>query len=316
MQYIFRTYEELSDFCCPFDSNLAKGITDEDLFYLLQYIERFYRQRLDQISDSLGVKRTNTLILSSSSSYLGRCHTDKSTIELDVALICFPPIVLTEVIIHELTHYAYPHHKKSFFDAMEKNVKKLGLEHILYGRDNIRGNSSRKYPTSIEKWYTYFDEYKRHGIHKYFRVGKEISVSFLETQLCSGIQENLEKAIRDNHDEQLVKLCNAINASIMAGINSSGEYNYYNKSREWHELVNTIYKYILPLWVDGNVYRTFSIRYHYGWYLIQTRRFKLAYEVMNQCLDSLKQLIQMDKKYNCYLSGVLKGIDEAKRFLH
>ena len=114
---------------------------------------------------------------------------------------------------------------------MEKNVKKLGLEHMLYGRDNIRGNSSRKYPTSIEKWYTYFDEYKRHG-------------------------------------------------------------------------------------VDRNVYRTFSIRYYYGWYLIQTRRFKLAYEVMNQCLDSLKQLIQTDKKYNCYLSGVLKGIDEAKRLLH
>ena len=73
-------------------------------------------------------------------------------------------------------------------------MKKLGLEHMLYGRDNIRGNSSRKCPTSIEKWYTYFDEYKRHGIHKNFKVGKEISVSFLETQLCSEIQENLKKS--------------------------------------------------------------------------------------------------------------------------
>ena len=46
MKHIFQAYEELSDFCFPFEKNLAKGLTEEERFYLLLNIEKFYRKDL------------------------------------------------------------------------------------------------------------------------------------------------------------------------------------------------------------------------------------------------------------------------------
>ena len=217
MKHIFQTYEELSDFCFPFEKNLAKGLTEEERFYLLLNIEKFYRKRLDILSESLKIPRTNTLIISNSS-YLGQCHTDQSTIELDVSLICFHPIVLTEVIIHELTHYKYPHHKKSFYDEMERNVRKLSLENILYGRDNRGGNSSRKYPTSILQWFNDFDNYKRRGIQLRIMNGKGMTINQNYEIICPLIISKIKDNIENKRDEQLIIYCEVIANMIMTGV--------------------------------------------------------------------------------------------------
>lgn len=127
----FNSYEELSDYCYPFEKNLAHGISDEQRIVLLESIAKFYRQRLDEISAALGCRETALVNVSKSVRFLGRCFCGWQIIELNVSLICHHPLALTEVIIHELTHYEHGGHSQKFYNCMAKYVKKLGLQQQL-----------------------------------------------------------------------------------------------------------------------------------------------------------------------------------------
>ena len=134
MNLIFNTYEELSDFCYPFEKNLgSRKWTDDEKHQMLGYIAFFYRQRLDEIAECLESRYTLLVHVTMDSKYWGKCWYDERIIELNANLICYPPMLLTETIIHELTHYQYFAHGKRFYTLMEQNVHRLGLQHVLYG---------------------------------------------------------------------------------------------------------------------------------------------------------------------------------------
>lgn len=137
----FNSYEKLSDYCYPFEKNLAHGISDEQRIILLESIAKFYRQRLDEISAALGCRETVLVNVSKSAHFLGRCFCNYQIIELDVSLICQHPLALTEVIIHELTHYEHGDHSQKFYNCMAKYVKKLGLQQQI---EQYREQEDRK----------------------------------------------------------------------------------------------------------------------------------------------------------------------------
>lgn len=99
---------------------------------------------MDEIAEQFGSKYTLLVHVTMNSAYWGLCWFDERIIELSPSLICYPPLVLTETIIHELTHYQYYAHGKRFYTLMEQNVHKLGLQHELYGWQD----KGVRYPTS------------------------------------------------------------------------------------------------------------------------------------------------------------------------
>lgn len=123
----FNSYEELSDYCYPFEKNLAHGVSDEQRIILLESIAKYYRNRLDEISEKLGCPKTVLVNVSRSVRFGGCCWTEGRIIELNVILICLHPSALTETIIHELTHYEHGDHSKKFYACMAKYIEKLGL---------------------------------------------------------------------------------------------------------------------------------------------------------------------------------------------
>lgn len=191
----FHSYEELSDYCHPFEKNLAHGISDEQRRILLESIAKYYRQRLDEISTALGCPRTQLFCVSRSARYLGRCWYESKIIELDITLICQHPLALTEVIIHELTHYKQTEHSKRFYDCMAKHVEKLELKQELNAYHTQQQKNSQK------------EDEKEQMIRKFFRIPTASSLypsipngtladfkSFQEfTEFCAPHYKNLSR---------------------------------------------------------------------------------------------------------------------------
>ena len=167
MNLIFNTYEELSEFCYPFEKNLGCRVWSVDKKHqLLGQIAIFYRQRLDDIADRLGSRYTLLVHVTMDASYMGMCCIDERIIKLNPFLICCHPLLLTEVIIHELTHYQYAAHGKRFYELMEKNVHRLGMQDVFYGWQD-RGI---RYPTSSWKLVQLVKEETMDEIRKFFRL--------------------------------------------------------------------------------------------------------------------------------------------------
>ena len=162
----FDTYEALSDYCCPFSKNLAKGISDGQRMVLLESIARFYRQRLDEVNEVLGYPKTMLVNVSDSPSFWGRCSGLYGIIELDVCLICAPPLALTSVIIHELTHYEQSDHKKSFYDCLVRNIGKMGLSGKLYG---YKVSKKGRNPETLQEYFADIEKHQEE-IRKLFRL--------------------------------------------------------------------------------------------------------------------------------------------------
>ena len=167
MNLIFNTYEELSDFCYPFEKNLGnREWSDDEKHQLLNQITFFYRQKLDEIAEQLSSKYTLLAHLTMDAKYWGRCWYNERIIELNPNLICYPPLLLTETIIHELTHYQQVAHGKQFYTLMEQNVHKLGLQHVLYGWQT----KPVRYPTSIYDITQLVKKETLKDIEKFFRI--------------------------------------------------------------------------------------------------------------------------------------------------
>ena len=49
----------------------------------------------------------------------GSCNSSKGYINLNLNLICKPLPLIEYVVLHELTHLLFPHHKKSFYDFIQ-----------------------------------------------------------------------------------------------------------------------------------------------------------------------------------------------------
>lgn len=163
----FNSYQELSEYCYPFEKNLgSREWTDDEKHQLLEQIARFYRQRHDEIAGKLGSLHTLMVHVSMDSSYYGMCWYNEYIIELNACLVCHPPQLLTKTIIHELTHYECRGHGNRFYTLMEQNVHKLGLQHTLYGWQK----KPLQYPTSAFDLARKVKKQTQRDIENFFRI--------------------------------------------------------------------------------------------------------------------------------------------------
>lgn len=195
-KFQFKTLEELQDYCYPFSKKLANGITEIDRIVLLKYIAEFYEQHTSYIAKLLGLgslSESIVLNIMDSNYYLG-FNSGNGLIGINMVLVCYNPIILNEIIIHELTHLEYFDHTKNFYNQMEFNVKKLGMQNELYGRGD---NRRRTFPQSTLKWLNEIDDDIIKRIRKVLRgkrknpnvksnhirrnrIGIQLSLNFIE----------------------------------------------------------------------------------------------------------------------------------------
>ena len=67
-------------------------------------------------------KPIKRIVIRNSKTRWGSCNHKKGYINLSLRLIEKPLSAVRYVVLHELTHMLYPHHQKSFYDFIEKNM--------------------------------------------------------------------------------------------------------------------------------------------------------------------------------------------------
>lgn len=71
------------------------------------------------VFELLGIKRP-VLIFKNSVSRWGYCQMQKGIVMMNKQLICVPLPLIEYLVLHELTHFIYPDHSKSFWDFMTR----------------------------------------------------------------------------------------------------------------------------------------------------------------------------------------------------
>lgn len=90
--------------------NLQKFLKQKALEIFTHYIE-IYEPYIN--------KKINRICIRKMSSRWGSCNTKKGYINLNLNLIHKKENLIEYVVLHELTHLIYPHHKKEFYDFLE-----------------------------------------------------------------------------------------------------------------------------------------------------------------------------------------------------
>lgn len=112
-----------------FDKSCNKVmIKDNEIFALnLKEFERFQKEVAREIFINLCDKfmpfinkNINKLTIRKMTTRWGSCNTKKGYINLNLNLIQKPLNLIEYVVLHELTHLIYPHHKQSFYEFIAK----------------------------------------------------------------------------------------------------------------------------------------------------------------------------------------------------
>lgn len=95
---------------------------EEGLNYLMyELAEETFKERTQLICNELSIERP-ILNLRKMTKRWGTCYPKRQKIILNRKLIFVPKEALDLVIIHELTHFSYPHHQKEFYQALKKHL--------------------------------------------------------------------------------------------------------------------------------------------------------------------------------------------------
>lgn len=100
---------------------------DEIITANLKAFEKFKRQKakevfinfIDKLEPIVG-KKVNKLTIRQMNTRWGSCNTKKGYINLNLNLIEKPLNLIEYVVLHELTHLIYPHHKREFYDFIKE----------------------------------------------------------------------------------------------------------------------------------------------------------------------------------------------------
>ena len=112
-----------------FDENFKKPFFDGEFVFTpnLKSLERFKKTRAKELFLELVShfqpfinKPIKRIVIRNSKTHWGSCNHKKGYINLSLRLIEKPLSAVRYVVLHELTHLLYPHHKKSFYDFIEK----------------------------------------------------------------------------------------------------------------------------------------------------------------------------------------------------
>ena len=112
-----------------FDENFKKPFFDGEFVFTpnLKGLERLKKTRAKELFLELVShfqpfinKPIKRIVIRNSKTHWGSCNHKKGYINLSLRLIEKPLSAVRYVVLHELTHLLYPHHKKSFYDFIEK----------------------------------------------------------------------------------------------------------------------------------------------------------------------------------------------------
>jgi len=112
-----------------FDENFKEPFFDGEFVFTpnLKSLERFKKTRAKELFLELVShfqpfinKPIKRIVIRNSKTRWGSCNHKKGYINLSLRLIEKPLSAVRYVVLHELTHLLYPHHKKSFYDFIEK----------------------------------------------------------------------------------------------------------------------------------------------------------------------------------------------------
>lgn len=114
-----------------FDENFKEPFFDGEFVFTpnLKSLERFKKTRAKELFLELVShfqpfinKPIKRIVIRNSKTRWGSCNHKKGYINLSLRLIEKPLSAVRYVVLHELTHLLYPHHQKSFYDFIEKNM--------------------------------------------------------------------------------------------------------------------------------------------------------------------------------------------------
>ncbi|NTV31443.1 M48 family metallopeptidase [candidate division WWE3 bacterium] len=107
-------YETSKDSSIITIHDIKKQIKKTYRSYLLTIITPVAKQLSDMLQssyESINIKNTRSI--------WGSCRNSKY-LTFNIALACVPPDVLHYVVVHEVCHLIYPHHKQSFWRCVER----------------------------------------------------------------------------------------------------------------------------------------------------------------------------------------------------
>lgn len=94
-------------------------------------------RRLDELADRLGFVY-NRFILMSLRNALGQCYSEDRMIVITPKMLLQPKIIIDAVLVHELCHLLYPHHRPTFWRLFNATMTELGFETAETGKETER----------------------------------------------------------------------------------------------------------------------------------------------------------------------------------
>lgn len=94
-------------------------------------------RRLDELGDRLGFVY-NHFALMSLNDALGQCHPEGRVIAVASQMLLQPKILIDNVLVHELCHLLYPHHRPTFWRLFNEAIAELGFETAETGKETDR----------------------------------------------------------------------------------------------------------------------------------------------------------------------------------
>ncbi|CAD7286532.1 M48 family metallopeptidase [Campylobacter suis] len=140
--WLIKTYEKAKDtlpkddefvflgqiYKIKFDENLKEVLIKNDEIFIKDKnaLEEFKKSKAKEIFINFidkfrpKIKKDiNHISIKNMQTRWGSCNSKKGYINLNLNLIQKPPILIEYVILHELSHLIYPHHKSEFYDFIE-----------------------------------------------------------------------------------------------------------------------------------------------------------------------------------------------------
>lgn len=124
---------------------LQKWLKDKLKEYIIDRANKVLPQRMHELENLHRLHAKKIIVKKLRKCVLGQCYTDYQTIALSPKIILLPQKNMDSVILHEMAHLKFPHHRKRFWNFLT----------ALLGEDSIA--QKKRMDTMMSTFYSYSD---------------------------------------------------------------------------------------------------------------------------------------------------------------
>lgn len=124
---------------------LQKWLRDKLKAYIIDMADRVLPQRLHELEHQHCLFAKKVIVKKLRKCVLGQCYKGYQTIVLSPRIILLPQQYMDSVILHEMAHLKFSHHRKTFWDFLT----------TLLGEDSI--SQKRRMDMPMKTFYSYSD---------------------------------------------------------------------------------------------------------------------------------------------------------------